>query len=85
MFDGIELKTFSDIADAMNFQYVVNAPKTGIKWTGVVSDIIQRETDFGVSHLFLTHDRANLMDYTPAVNNEYFCFVVSTRQQYGSL
>ena len=73
----LQFKTFSTVAKALNFKYMVNQPKTGFKWGGVVSDILKEETDFGVSHLFLTHDRAQIMDYTHAVNVDNFCFLVT--------
>ncbi len=76
IYDGIELKTFYEVADIMNFKYEVNEPQTGVKWAGIMSDVIKGVADMGTGHLFLTRGRALVADPTPAINVDYFCFLV---------
>ena len=72
----LQFKTFDEISKALNFRYSVHEPQTGVKWSGVVSDVTSGHADVGVSHLFLTYGRTKIMAYTPAVNYDHFCFLV---------
>ena len=67
-----------DVAEALNFKFVVNSPKTGKLFAGVASDVLKREADFGVCHLYLTQSRAKALDHTPPIYNDYACFFVGS-------
>ncbi len=72
------MKTFREVSKAMNFQYTVHEPKTGIRFPGVISDLVQNQADFAVSHLFLTYDRIVQlgMDFSSPINTDHYSFLV---------
>ena len=66
-----------EVSRRLNFSYTVSFPVNGIKWGGIINDLVAGGIgDIGVAHFFRTKTRSELCDPTPAVNMDYYCFLV---------
>jgi len=64
------------VAKAMNFRVTLREPTADFKWRGNVRELQRNGADFGVAHHFLTLEYHLLVDHLPAINNDYYCFLV---------